>query len=360
MSDTAEVTRRDGSAAEGGTQTASTGATDTQGSAQARTGATYPVAVVAGGTAGVGRAVVDELVAHGYRVAVMARGQDRLDQLVETLGADRVSGWQCDVADAEAMMELAARIRDDVGRPTVWINAAMLTSFSPFDKVTPEEFDRITAGTYLGQVNGTRAALSVMETGRIVNVGSGLGYRPVPYQAAYVGAKHAINGFTGSLRSELIRQNRPITLSLVQLPAINTPQFDWARNRLEEMPQPAPPIFQPEVAARAVMRAVETGKREYMVGSSVLKLVFGDMILPNWLDRKMSKAGADMQKSGRDEPGDRPDNLFEPVQDYPSAAHGSFDERAEASGLIVDADLFRKLLFFGVPALTFVLGLLLG
>ncbi|MGR3496899.1 SDR family oxidoreductase [Citreimonas sp.] len=320
------------------------------------------VAVVAGGSAGVGRAVVDALIADGYRVGILARGMTRLDALRDTLG-DAVMTLPCDVGDAIAVQRAGAAIEEALGPVSVWVNAAMLTSFSPFERVKPDEFESIVRATFIGQVNGTRTALSLMEgrnRGRIVNVGSGLAYRSVPYQAAYCAAKHAINGFTDALRCELIRSGSDITLSVVQLPAINTPQFDWARNRLSKQPRPAAPVFQPELAARAVMRAVRDGTREIFVGRSVLKLTFGHLIAPGWLDRKLSDAGAEMQKSREDETGDRPDNLDTPDPERGPDAHGSYGAEALSNGLIVDAAHARLAVFGGVPLVMFLLGLALG
>ncbi len=319
-------------------------------------------AIVVGGTAGIGRAVVTALLDRGFRVGVIARGQDRLRAL-ETDHPGQVRAVKADAGIASEVEAATGTIVDALGVPSVWVNAAMLTSFSPFERMDVDEFEAIVRTTFLGQVNGTRSALGVMDRGQIVNIGSGLGYRPVPFQSAYCAAKHAINGFTSAVRSELLRSKRPIDLSLVQLPAVNTPQFEWARNRLEKMPQPAPPIFQPEVAAKAVMQAIDEGSREIFVGKSVLQLVFGDMVLPAFIDRKLAEEGAEMQKSETDDPGGRPDNIMGPVQ-REGTAHGRFDDRAHDSGVIVDADQVRKLAFFGVPALlaiiAFVLGLLIG
>jgi short-subunit dehydrogenase len=320
------------------------------------------VAVVAGGSAGVGRAVVAQLIEGGYRVAVLARGKDRLTELETTYG-ERLMGLPCDVSDAQAVLRAGVAAEEALGPVDVWVNAAMLTSFSPFADMAPDEFRAIVETTLLGVVNGTRTALVLMKPhnhGRIVNVGSGLSYRSVPYQSAYCAAKHGINGFSAALRSELIREDSDITISLVQLPAINTPQFDWALNRLSKKPQPAPPVFQPEVAAKAVMRAVKEGRREYFVGQSVLKLVFGNMILPDWLDRKLADAGAEMQKSDSDEPGGRPDNMFSPVAGVSATARGRFGDEAKDSGLIVDADRARLVVFGALPTIGLLVGLLLG
>ena len=313
-------------------------------------------AIVAGGTAGVGRAVVDLLIGRGYRVAVLARGEDRLEELQRRFGRDRLLGISCDVADAGAVSHAAREARDEFGPPAVWVNSVMLTSYSRFVEMPPREFDAIVGATFLGTVNGTRAALEVMERGNVVNIGSGLSYRAIPMQSAYVAAKHAINGFTGALRSELIREGRPIALSLVQLPAINTPQFDWSRNRLADKPQPAPPIYQPEVAARAVMQAIDDDSREIFVGKSVLQLVFGDMLAPALLDRFLARRGVEAQQSDRPDP-NREGNVDHPVP-MRSRSHGTHDAQARGSGLILDADRTRAMAFLGVPLAIFAAGVL--
>ncbi|WOI55543.1 SDR family oxidoreductase [Palleronia sp. LCG004] len=313
-------------------------------------------AIVCGGSAGIGRAIVSALVDRGYRVGVIARGRDRLEAMAED---PNIATAAADVSDAAALEAAIEALVAEIGTPSVWINSAMLTVFAPFEEVSAEEFARIVDVTFIGQVNGTRLALKHMKAGNIVNVGSGLGYRPVPLQSAYCAAKHAINGFTGSLRSELMRDGRPIALSMVQLPAVNSPQFDWAINRLEKRPQPAPPIYRPDLAARAVMRAIDEDAREIFVGSSVLKLVLPNFLLPGWLDRKMSTSGVSAQKSATDEPGNRPGNLWDPVS-YAPRAEGSFGDRAKADGIIVDADLVRKLTLAALVGVPLIVGLILG
>ena len=320
------------------------------------------VAVVAGGSAGAGRAVVSRLVEKGYRVGVLARGRERLEEL-EQLYGDRVYCLSCDVADAPAVARAGATIEEVLGPVDVWVNMAMLTSFSPFMSMEAEEFEQIVDATLLGVVNGTRTALSLMERrnrGRIVTAGSGLAYRSVPYQSAYCAAKHGINGFMSSIRSELIREGSEITVGLVQLPALDTPQFGWALNRLSKQPQPAPPVFSPDVAARAILRAISEGGREYFVGRSVLQLVFANMALPGWMDRKMADSGAEMQKSNRDEPGGRPNNLNTPVPDVAARAEGRFGHRASDRAIIVDADRARMIVLGALPLSGLLVGLLLG
>lgn len=314
------------------------------------------VAIVIGGSAGVGRSIVDTLLKRGYAVGVVARGAERLDDLARQTGVATASA---DAGDAAA---LDAAVSDLVGRlgvPGVWVNCAMATSFSSFMDMSSEEFDRIIRTTFLGQVNGTRAALRIMARGRIVNIGSGLSYRAVPLQSAYCAAKHAINGFTSAVRSELIAADSRVTLSLVQLPAMNTPQFDWARSRLSMKPQPAPPIFAPQVAADAVMRAIDTGARELFVGKSVLKLIFGQFVVPNYLDRRLADDGISGQLSDKPQAGDRAGNLFEPLP-YPSSAEGSYGDAQSESAVTVDGDVARKVAFLGLPALAFAAGVLLA
>lgn len=317
-----------------------------------------PTAVVAGGSAGVGRATVSALIDRGYRVAVLARGEERLRQMERDLG-DAVWTRSVDVSDGNAVMNAARAIVADVGTPEIWVNSAMLTSFSPFSKVDEAEFRAITETTYLGTVNGCRAALSVMARGNIVNVGSGLAYVSVPNQAAYCGAKHAVEGFTQALRIEIDRENRPITLSMVQLPAVNTPQFEWALNRMDRHPQPAPPIYQPEVAARAILRAVDTDAREILVGRSVLKLMVGNMLAPAVVEGKLEKMGVEVQKDDR-APDGRPGNLRRPDMDHPSVSHGTFDDRATDRAVIVDGDLARTVAVLGGAAVLLGAGLLIG
>lgn len=317
-------------------------------------------AIVCGGSAGVGKATVDALIAQGCRVGVIARGTQRLQQLerdfgVATNGLPRIATASADVADATALDIAAGSLIAKLGTPEIWVNCAMATAFSRFCDMEPEEFNRIVDVTFIGQVNGCRSALKHMARGTIVNVGSGLSYRSVPLQSAYCAAKHAINGFTASLRSELIRDGHAISLSLVQLPALDTPQFDWARNRLDEKPQPAPPIYAPEVAADAILRAAREAPRELLVGASVLKLVGAQAAAPDWLDHKMAQAGADMQTTDVPDTHSRPDNLFDPV-DYPAKAKGSYTDRSRQTGIIVDGDRARLAGLAGVALIGAALG----
>ncbi len=324
-----------------------------------------PVAVISGGSAGIGKATAIKLARQGYDVAILARDKARVEGTADDLCRYGVNtlGLSCDVGDASAVDAACARIVETFGTIDVWVNCAMATVFGPFDAMDDTEFRAVMDTTFMGQVNGTRAALSVMKPnghGAIVNVGSGLSYRSVPLQSAYCAAKHAINGFTSSIRSELIHDGyRDISISLVQLPAVNTPQFDWARSKLDHAPRPAAPVFQPEVAADGILQAIDTSAREVIVGWSAAQLMFGQMVLPNYLDHKMAEAGWDGQHSDEPDTGVTTGNLMEPVEgDY--GAHGSWDSEASSSGMIVDADVMRRGLFAGGALLAIGLGVLIG
>lgn len=314
-------------------------------------------AIVLGGTAGVGRSIVDALASRGMTVGVVARGQDRLDQLRSDYMVGRVQTAAADVGDAAALSAAVQTLCADCA-PKVWVNCAMSTAFSRFTDMEVDEFERIVRTTFLGQVNGTRLALQHMWHGNIVHVGSGLAYRPVPGQSAYVASKHAINGFVGAIRSEVMQDRPGLHLSLVQLPAMNTPQFEWARNRLNYKPRPAAPVYDPQVAATAVLKAIDGNLREVLVGKSVLKLMFGDMLLPNYIDRTLADNGIEMQESDTPAwavPDD--DNLFAPVARHASA-DGDFSGQVKPSALTVDGDTARKLVAGGIVAAAFGLGAL--
>ena len=323
-----------------------------------------PVAVVAGGSAGVGRAVAERLAHEGYDIAILARGAERVRRAADELSVTGVTaiGITCDVGDEASVREATARIVSRLGGIDVWVNSAMLTVIAPFSKVEAGEFEAVVRTTLMGTVNGTKAALEVMKPrghGNIVNIGSALAYRAIPLQTAYCSAKHAVNGFTQALRSELIHEGYDaIHLSLVQLPGINTPQFDWARNKIEEHPRPAPPVYQPEVAAAGVWKAIETNAREIMVGRAATQLIFGNMLAPAALDQVLASQGYDGQKGQRVN-GPQAGNL-----DYPASgnwgAHGTFDDEAETSGMAVDGDRARVAVFGGGALALLGVGALLG
>jgi NAD(P)-dependent dehydrogenase (short-subunit alcohol dehydrogenase family) len=290
------------------------------------------VVVVTGAGAGVGRAAARAFAARGDKVALLARDLERLQAAageVREAGGEAVA-IPVDVADAAAVDDAAEQVERSLGPIDVWVNAAMATVFAPFHSITPAEFRRATEVTYLGFVHGTMASLKRMRArnrGTIVQVGSALAYRSVPLQSAYCGAKAAIRGFTDSIRSELIHDKLHVHITMVHMPALNTPQFDWARNKMRQRPQPVPPIFQPEVAARAIVFAASARRREIYVGGPTLKAVYAHMVVPGLLDRFLAKKGYSGQLTDERERPGRPDNLFEPVAgDY--KAHGRFDARA--------------------------------
>jgi NAD(P)-dependent dehydrogenase (short-subunit alcohol dehydrogenase family) len=296
------------------------------------------VVVVTGGTAGVGRATARRFAEAGCRVAVLARGPDALDATAQELrqrGAAGVAAVACDVADAAQVSAAAERIERELGPIDIWINNAMTTVFGRFRSLTPEQFERVTRVTYLGYVWGTRAALDVMvprNRGTIVQVGSALAYRSIPLQSAYCGAKHAIVGFTDSIRSELIHDDIAVDLTCVHLPAVNTPQFAWCENHMEYQPQPVPPIFQPEIIADAIFHAAHHPRREIYLGWPTVKAVFGQKLAPGYADRYLARHAFDAQYTRERRDPDRRSNLFQPVPgDH--GAHGSFDRSARKRDL---------------------------
>jgi NAD(P)-dependent dehydrogenase (short-subunit alcohol dehydrogenase family) len=235
-----------------------------------------------------------------------------------------------DVADADAVEDAADRVEAELGPIDIWVNVAMATVFSPVAKLTPAEVQRGTAVTYLGQVHGMMAALKRMtprNRGAIVNVGSALAYRSVPLQSVYCGAKFAIRGFTDSLRSEILHDGLDISVSMVDLPAVNTPQFDWARNKTGQRAQPVPPVFQPEIPARAIVFAAFHPRRQTWIGFPTVKAILANRIAPGLIDRYLASAGYSGQLTGEAVPADSPGNLFEPVPGH-YGAHGRFDSTA--------------------------------
>lgn len=304
--------------------------------------------VVTGASAGLGRAIALEFARRGWRVGLIARGAERLAAArreVEAAGGAALV-LPADVADADAVQRAADAAAAAWGRLDVWVNSAMATVFSPAREMTAAEYRRVTEVTYLGYVHGTLAALAHMRprnTGTIVQVGSALAYRAIPWQSAYCGAKFAIRGFTDSLRSELMREGKAIRLSMVQCPGMNTPQFDWARHRLPRQPQPVPPVYQPEVAARAVFQAAVEAPRELWVGASTVKAIVGNMAAPAYLDRMLASVATDGQISDDPADRDRSGNLFDPVPgDFD--ARGRFGAGAREAGLVLDPDRARTAL----------------
>ena len=290
--------------------------------------------MVTGASAGVGRATAAAFAREGCRLGLVARNRQRLEaavEEVESLGG-RALALPLDVADCAAVEDAAGRLEQAFGPIAVWVNCAMATVYSPVRDMTPEEFRRVTEVTYLGYVYGTLAALRRMERqgfGTIVQIGSSLAYRGIPLQSAYCAAKFAIRGFTDSLRCELIHDKSPVRLTMVQLPAVNTPQFDWARNRLPHRPQPVPPIYQPEVVAAAVVHAARTAPREMWIDTSTVKVIAGSMVVPGTLDHLLADVAWEAEQAPEPDIPGRPDNLFAPVAgDW--AARGRFDQRARS------------------------------
>src|SRR6185437_9459934 len=238
-----------------------------------------------------------------------------------------------DVADPEKVEDAASAVELEFGPINIWVNNAMTTIFAPLAQITPEEFKRATEVTYLGAVYGTMAALRRMaprNRGCIVQVGSALAYRAIPLQSPYCGAKHAIRGFTDSLRSELLHDAIRVHLTMVQLPAMNTPQFEWCRTRLPRHPQPVPPIFEPEIAAEAIYWAAHATRREVCVGDSTIKAIVGNKLAPGLLDRYLAANGYESQQTPDPVSPNRPDNLFEPVAEH-HRTRGTFASRAKNS-----------------------------
>ena len=320
-------------------------------------GGSVPVVVVTGASAGLGRATALAFARRGWRVALLARGRARLESAVAEVSAagGEALGVTADVGDASAVFEAADRVHDAWERIDIWINNAMASVFSPVAEMTPEEFRRVTEVTYLGQVHGTLAALRHMRPrnqGTIVQIGSALSYRSIPLQSAYCAAKFAVRGFADSLRSELIHDGSAIRLTMVQLPAVNTPQFDWARSRLPRRLQPVPPIYAPEAVAEAVVKAALEAPRELWVGRPAMEAILGTMAAPAWLDRMMASQAWDGQMT--QEPAEpRDGNLNEPPPGDPGA-QGRFTSRASQHVLSASETTVRG----GIAALG--LGLFAG
>jgi NAD(P)-dependent dehydrogenase (short-subunit alcohol dehydrogenase family) len=293
------------------------------------------VVVVTGASAGLGRAIVRAFAREGAHIGLLARGRDGLEAArseVEGLGGKALV-IPLDVADAKAIEEAAETVEREFGPIDIWINNAMVSVFSPVKKMTAEEYKRVTEVTYLGAVYGSLAALKRMlprDRGVIVQVGSALAYRGIPLQSAYCAAKHAIQGFNDSLRSELIHDKSNVRVTMVQLPAMNTPQFSWVKSRLPRKPQPVPPIYQPEIGADAVLFAAHHDRREMYVGYPTVEAIIGDKIAPGFADWYLARNGYDAQQTNEPVEPDRQDNLWEPVPgDH--GAHGTFGNRATST-----------------------------
>ena len=295
------------------------------------------VVVITGASAGVGRATARAFGERRARVGLLARGRDGLaaaKQEIEAAGGKALI-FPVDVSNAEQVEAAAQAVEENLGPIDVWINNAMTSVFSPIKEMTAEEFARVTEVTYLGSVYGTLAALKRMlprDRGVIVQVGSALAYRGIPLQAAYCGAKHAIQGFTDSLRCELLHDRRHVRVTMIQMPALNTPQFSWVKSRLPNKPQPVPPIFQPEVAAQAIVWAVDHNRTELYVGWPTIKAIVGNKIVPRLADEYLARTGYRSQQTNEPDDKNRRNNLWEPVPgDH--GAHGEFGDRAHGFSL---------------------------
>ena len=318
--------------------------------------------VVTGASYGVGRAIAEAFARRGDSVGLLARPDESLDAAcaaVEDTGSAALA-LPADVADAAQVESAAERAEAALGPIDVWVNNAMATIFAPIEEIEPDEFRRATEVTYLGVVWGTMAALRRMRArnrGTIVQVGSALAYRSIPLQAPYCGAKSAIRGFTDSLRCELLYERSKVALTMVQLPALNTPQFEVARTRLKRHPQPVPPIFQPELAGEAIVWAAAAGRREVWVGWPTVEAIVGQKLAPGLADRYLGRTGYSSQQADDYVSPKRRDNLFEP----PPGVHdtcGRFSHQARKRSLQFELSKRRDVIATGVGAAAALLGLL--
>jgi NAD(P)-dependent dehydrogenase (short-subunit alcohol dehydrogenase family) len=319
------------------------------------------VVVVTGASGGIGRATAEAFAARGARVGLIARGEAGLAGAVRDIEAagGRALALPADVADAEQVEAAAAEAERSLGPIDVWVNVAFTSVFAEFSDITAEEYKRVTEVNYLGYVHGTMAALSRMrprDSGTIVQVGSALAYRGIPLQTAYCGSRHAVQGFHEALRCELLHDKSNVRVTMVQMPAVNTPQFDWVLSRLPKPAQPVPPIYQPEVAARAVLYAADhPRRREYWVGGSTVGTLIANAVAPGLLDRYLARTGFSSQQDDRPTPADRRANLWKPADgptghDY--TAHGSFDDRSHGRSPQLWASQHHGLLAAGAGALA--------
>jgi NAD(P)-dependent dehydrogenase (short-subunit alcohol dehydrogenase family) len=297
------------------------------------------VVVVTGASGGIGRAVAEAFGTAGATVGLLARGEAGLDaaaRQVEAAGG-RALAIPTDMADAAAVHAAAELVEAELGPIDVWVNDAFTSVFAPFSEIEADEFRRVTEVSYLGYVYGTAAALRFMrprDRGVIVQVGSALAYRGIPLQSAYCGAKHAIQGFTESVRCELLHERSRVRITMVQMPAVNTPQFAWVLSRLPRSPQPVPPIYQPEVAAKAVLWAADHDRREWWVGGTTVATLLANAVVPGVLDRYLGRTGFDSQQTKQPAAPDRPANLWEAADEARDfGAHGTFDDRSHPRSL---------------------------
>ncbi|MBR0797410.1 SDR family oxidoreductase [Bradyrhizobium jicamae] len=302
--------------------------------------------IITGASAGIGRAIAARFAQAGDRVGLIARDQTALEAVQRELlasGARDVEWEAVDVCDAAALFAAADRLERRLGLMDIWINDAMETVFSTVADIDPTEFRRVTEVTYLGFVHGTMAALKSMRLrrrGRIIQIGSALAYRGIPLQSAYCGAKHAMRGFTNSLRAELLHEKSPVTVSVIELPAVNTPQFDWARAHIPHAPRPMGVPVEPEVVADAVFRVAEGSSREYWLGWQTILTILGNSVVPAYLDRYLARKAVAGQQTSTPLPAGRDDNLDHPV----TALHrtrGSFSVGSSLHAMLIDGELAR-------------------
>ncbi len=333
----------------------------TQGERPMNSSTHHQVVVITGASAGVGRAAVREFAKRGAHIGLVARDRERLDSTrreVESLGGKAIA-LPTDVADADAVEAAAAATEAEFGPLDVWVNDAMTSVFSPVKEMKPEEYKRVTEVTYLGYVYGTLAALKRMlprDHGAIIQVGSALAYRGIPLQSAYCASKHAIQGFNDSLRSELLHDHSHVTVTMVQMPALNTPQFDWEKSRLPRKAQPVPPIFQPEVAARAIVWAADHHPRELFVGGMTSGVIMGNKLFPGLGDWYLSRTGYQSQQTNEPRDPNAPFNLWQPAPGDPGA-HGRFDDQANDSSTALRLRMNRnRWLTLGIGFTGLVIG----
>jgi short-subunit dehydrogenase len=314
------------------------------------------VVVITGASAGVGRATAREFGKHGARVALLARNEEGLEgarKEIEAAGGKALP-IPTDVSDPDQVEAAAERVEEEFGPIDVWVNDAIAVIFAPFKEISPEDFKRSTEVCYLGAVYGTKAALKRMlprDRGTIVQVGSALSYRAIPLQSAYCGAKHAMRGFTDSVRSELMHDKSNVHITMVQLPAVNTPQFNVSKTTLPKHPQPVPPIYQPEVPAEAIYWAAHHKRREVFVGASSVAVILGNKLVPGLAARYLARTGYSSQQTGEPVDPNRPNNLYETVPgDH--GAHGNFDKQAHESSPQLWATKHRRALLTAAAAGT--------
>jgi NAD(P)-dependent dehydrogenase (short-subunit alcohol dehydrogenase family) len=326
-----------------------------------------PVVVITGASAGVGRATAIRFAREGAKIGLLARGRAGLEGAkadVERAGGQAIV-IPTDVADADAVEAAAAQVEATFGPIDVWIGVAMASVFSPVKEMLAAEYQRVTEVTYLGQVYGAQSALKRMlprDKGAILLVGSALAYRGIPLQSAYCGAKHAMQGFADSLRTELLHDKSNVTLTMIQMPALNTPQFGWVKSRLPKKAQPVPPIFQPEVAAEAIFFSWKNPRRELLVAFPTYEAVLGNKAAPEFADWFLARTGFSSQQTDEPEDPNRPDNLYHPVDDAVDyGAHGTFDAQAKETSLMLEATMNRNAVGVaaGIGALAIAAGGLL-